>query len=189
MLWDNGGRFDRRTLQWRRSGALQSDHGQLEGPLLYGESDLIFVRKDATDQDTVVPLRLNDNVLTSITNGDYELVEGTDYVLNGEDLTVKADYLAKLTESAELGEVAVIKAQFNKGADWTFHVLYNDTPSCKTYEGTTDQCLRFRLPSTATVLPRWRPCTLQGATQVRITGLRSRSTPGHTSLLMQQRNI
>ena len=65
-------------------------------------------------------------------------------MLNGEDLTLKADYLAKLTESAELGEVAVMKAQFNKGADWTFHVLYNDTPVLQNVEGTT---ANFAIPT------------------------------------------
>ena len=65
------------------------------------------------------------------------MVNGVDYELNGEVLTLKASYVAKLTESAALGEVAVLKAQFNKGADWTFHVLYNDTPVLQNVEGTT----------------------------------------------------
>ena len=70
--------------------------------------------------------------------------KGKDYELNGEELTLKAGYLAKLTESAELGEVAVLKAQFNKGADWTFHVLYNDTPVLQNVEGTTEN---FAIPT------------------------------------------
>ena len=91
-----------------------------------------------------MPLNLNGNVLTSIRLGDYELMEGTDYALNGEDLTLKASFLAKLTESAELGEVAVLRAQFNKGADWTFNVMYNDTPVLQNVEGTT---ANFAIPT------------------------------------------
>ncbi|WP_397376222.1 cellulase family glycosylhydrolase [Paenibacillus sp. sptzw28] len=144
MLWDNGGRFDRRTLQWNDPELYNMIMDSLKSRSSTAESDLIYVRKGAPAQDTVVHLNLNGNVLTSIKVGDYELIKGTDYELNGEDLTLKASYLAKLTESAEPGEVAVLKVQFNKGADWTFHVLYNDTPVLQNTEGTTAQ---FAIPT------------------------------------------
>ncbi|MGM0879951.1 MAG: cellulase family glycosylhydrolase [Bacillota bacterium] len=144
MLWDNGGRFDRRTLQWNDPELYDQIMASLKGRSSTGESDLIFVRKDAPAQDTVVPLHLNGNVLTGIKLGNVELIEGADYALNGEDLILKASLIAKLTESAALGEVAVLKAQFNKGADWTFHVLYNDTPVLQNVEGTT---ANFAIPT------------------------------------------
>ncbi|MGM0879965.1 MAG: cellulase family glycosylhydrolase [Bacillota bacterium] len=144
MLWDNGGRFDRRTLQWNDPELYDLIMASLKSRSATAESDLIFVRKDVPAQDTVMPLNLNGNVLTSIKLGDYELMEGTDYALNGEDLTLKASFLANLTESAELGEVAVLKAQFNKGADWTFYVMYNDTPVLQNVEGTT---ANFAIPT------------------------------------------
>jgi endoglucanase len=129
MLWDNGGRFDRRTLQWNDPDPELYNQimASLKGRSSTGESDLIFVGKNAPAQDTVVPLHLNGNVLTGIRAADYKLNKGKDYEWNGKELTLKASYLAKLTESAELGEVDVSKAQFNKGADWTLHVMYNDT--------------------------------------------------------------
>ena len=37
-----------------------------------------------------------------------------------------------------------MKAQFDKGADWTFHVLYNDTPALQNVEGTT---ANFAIPT------------------------------------------
>ncbi|WP_028608933.1 cellulase family glycosylhydrolase [Paenibacillus harenae] len=138
MLWDNGGRLDRRTLQWNDPELYNQIMASLKGRSSTGESDLIFVRKDAPAQDTLVPLHLNGNKLTGIRAGDYKLKEGKDYELNGEELTLKASFTAKLTESAALGEVAVLKAEFNKGADWTFHVLYNDTPVLQNAEGTTE---------------------------------------------------
>ncbi|RCW49603.1 X2-like carbohydrate binding domain-containing protein [Paenibacillus prosopidis] len=144
MLWDNGGTFDRRTLQWNDPELYDQIMASLKGRSSTGESDLIFIRKNAPAQDTLVPLHLNGNVLTSIKLGDYELMEGTDYALNGEDLTLKASFTAKLTESAALGEVAELKVQFNKGADWTFHVLYNDTPVLQNAEGTT---ANFAIPT------------------------------------------
>ncbi|MDQ0920384.1 endoglucanase [Paenibacillus sp. V4I5] len=144
MLWDNGGRFDRRTLQWNDPELYDQIMASLKGRSSTGESDLIFVRKDAPAQDTLVPLHLNGNKLTGIRAGDYKLKKGKDYELNGEDLTLKASFTAKLTESAALGEVAVLKVQFNKGADWTFHVLYNDTPVLQNAEGTT---ANFAIPT------------------------------------------
>ncbi|MDQ0060215.1 cellulase family glycosylhydrolase [Paenibacillus harenae] len=144
MLWDNGGRFDRRTLQWNDPELYDQIMASLKGRSSTGESDLIFVRKDAPAQDTLVPMHLNGNKLTGIRAGDYKLEKGKDYELNGEDLTLKASFIAKLTESAALGEVAVLKAQFNKGADWTFHVLYNDTPVLQNSEGTT---ANFAIPT------------------------------------------
>lgn len=144
MLWDNGGRFDRRTLQWDDPELYNQFMASLKGRSSTGESDLIFIGKDAPAQDTVVPLHLNGNVLTTIKLGNVELMAGTDYVLNGEDLTLKASFLSGLTESAELGEVAVLKAQFNKGADWNFHVMYNDTPVLQSVVGTTNN---FAIPT------------------------------------------
>ncbi|MDQ0877765.1 endoglucanase [Paenibacillus sp. V4I3] len=144
MLWDNGGRFDRRTLQWNDPELYNQIMASLKSRSSTGESDLIFVKKGAQEQDAVVHLNLNGNVLTSIKNGKYELVNGVDYELNGEVLTLKASYVAKLTASAEPGEVAVLKAGFNKGADWTFHVLYNDTPVLQNVEGTTSN---FAIPT------------------------------------------
>ncbi|QYR22657.1 cellulase family glycosylhydrolase [Paenibacillus sp. sptzw28] len=137
MLWDNGGRFDRRTLEWNDPELYNLIMASLKSRSSTAESDLIFVRKDAPAQDAVMPLSLNGNVLTGIKAGDYKLMKGKDYELNGENLTLKASYLAKLTESAELGEAAVLKAEFNKGADWTFYVMYNDTPVLQNVEGTT----------------------------------------------------
>jgi hypothetical protein len=62
---------------------------------------------------------------------------GTDYELNGDVLTIKASLLSSLSASGELGEKAVLTANFNKGADWKFHVLYYDTPKMHNVEGTT----------------------------------------------------
>ncbi|MDQ0877766.1 endoglucanase [Paenibacillus sp. V4I3] len=137
MLWDNGGRFDRNTLQWRDPELYNLIMASFKGRSSTGESDLIFVRKGAPAQDAVVHVNLNGNILTGIRAGDNKLKIGKDYELNGEELTLKASFIAKLTESASLGEVAVLKAQFNKGADWTFHVLYNDTPVLQNVEGNT----------------------------------------------------
>lgn len=144
MLWDNGGRFDRNTLQWRDPELYNLIMASFKGRSSTGESDLIFVRKGAPAQDAVVHVNLNGNILTGILAGDNKLKKSKDYELNGEELTLKASYLAKLTESADLGEVAVLKAQFNKGADWTFHVLHNDTPVLQNVEGTASN---FAIPT------------------------------------------
>ncbi|MFC5470486.1 cellulase family glycosylhydrolase [Cohnella suwonensis] len=144
MLWDNGQHFNRITFQWRDAELYNIIKASLKSRSSTAESDLIYVRQDAPAQDAVIPLNLNGNVLTGIRAGDYKLIEGSDYELNGEVLTVKASLLANLTASGQLGESAVLKARFNKGADWSFHVLYYDTPVLQNAEGTTGS---FAIPT------------------------------------------
>ena len=144
MLWDNTSRFDRSTYKWNDQDTYNYIMAGLEGRSSTAESDLIFIKKGAPAQDTVIHLNLNGNNLTGITAGNESLTAGSDYVVNGNDLVLKAGFIAKLIQSAQLGEVAVLKAHFNKGVDWTFHVMYNDTPVQQNAEGSNTN---FAIPT------------------------------------------
>ena len=61
MLWDNGGRFDRRTFQWNDPELYNMIMASLKGRSSTGESDLIFIKKGAPAQDAVIHLNLNGN--------------------------------------------------------------------------------------------------------------------------------
>lgn len=144
MLWDNTSRFDRSTYKWNDQDTYNYIMAGLEGRSSTAESDLIFIKKGAPAQDTVIHLNLNGNNLTGITAGNESLTAGSDYVVNGNDLVLKAGFITKLIQSAQLGEVAVLKAHFNKGVDWTFHVIYNDTPVQQNAEGSNTN---FAIPT------------------------------------------
>ncbi|WP_063891948.1 cellulase family glycosylhydrolase [Paenibacillus sp. Soil787] len=144
MLWDNTSRFDRSTYKWNDQDTYNYIMAGLEGRSSTAESDLIFIKKGAPAQDTVIHLNLNGNNLTGITAGNESLTAGSDYVVNGNDLVLKAGFIAKLIQSAQLGEVAVLKAHFNKGVDWTFNVMYNDTPVQQNAEGSNTN---FAIPT------------------------------------------
>lgn len=144
MLWDNTSRFDRSTYKWNDQDTYNYIMAGLEGRSSTAESDLIFIKKGAPAQDTVMHLNLNGNNLTGITAGNESLTAGSDYVVNGNDLVFKAGFIARLIQSAQLGEVAVLKAHFDKGIDWTFHVIYNDTPVQQNAEGSTTN---FAIPT------------------------------------------
>lgn len=137
MLWDNGQHFNRSTMQWNDQELYEIMKASWKGRSSTAESDLIYVKQGAEVEDAVIQLNLNGNELKSIRVAGEKLDVGSDYELNGDLLTVKASLLSELTTSGQLGENAVLTAKFDKGADWTFHVLYYDTPVMQSASGTT----------------------------------------------------
>ncbi|MBW5445225.1 cellulase family glycosylhydrolase [Cohnella sp. CFH 77786] len=137
MLWDNGNRFDRKKLQWNDPELYNMIMASLNSRSSTAESDLIFIKRGSPAQDTSINLNLNGNQFVRLIGNDRELKKDVDYTLDGQTLTLKAGYIARLIAYDMPREVAVLKAQFDKGADWTFHVLYTDTPVQNNAEGTT----------------------------------------------------
>ncbi|WP_199616219.1 cellulase family glycosylhydrolase [Paenibacillus alkalitolerans] len=144
MLWDNGQHFNRRTFQWSDQVLYEMMKASWKGRSAIGETDMIFIKKGSAAEDTDIRLSLNGNRFTGLRADGGNLRKGTDYELDGDVLTVKASLLDKLTASGEFGENAVLKAQFNKGVDWNFDVIYYDTPVLQDAEGTTDA---FAIPA------------------------------------------
>lgn len=62
------------------------------------EKTLFFSALEAADLD--VTITLNGNTVKAIKNGSYTLVEGVDYTVNGNVVTLSKDYLATLTSSS-----------------------------------------------------------------------------------------
>ncbi|MUT64849.1 cellulase family glycosylhydrolase [Paenibacillus sp. NEAU-GSW1] len=135
MLWDNGQHFNRTTYKWSDTELFNILNMGLKGRSSTAASDLIYVKKDEAVQDTSVALNLNGNQLTGIESNGKKLNKGDDYTLDGDVLTFKASFLSKVTDSGQLGENAVLTAQFNKGPDWRFHVLRYNTPVLYSYNG------------------------------------------------------
>lgn len=127
MLWDNGQHFDRRALQWTNPAFHRIMMASLEGRSSTAETDTLYFRAGEPVVDTVLPLHLHGNALTDVLAGERTLVAGDDYVLDGEQLTLKAGLLQELV-SGEPGDSAELVLQFSAGADWTLHLVSYDTP-------------------------------------------------------------
>jgi endoglucanase len=144
MLWDNGQHFNRLTYEWRDPELYDILEAGWKGRSSTAETDLIYVQKGAQVQDTAIRLNMNGNSFASLEANSENLHRGSDYSINGDVLTVKANLLNKLTVSGKLGENAVLTAKFNQGADWHLHVLYADTPQLQSAQGTTEA---FAIPA------------------------------------------
>lgn len=122
QMWDSGNQFNRYTHQWRDPELFGYFLGGVTGRSSTAASDLIFV-KTGIPTDTTVSLNLNGNTFVSLYNGATPLVQGTDYLINGSVLTIKAGALAPYSSGA-FGERAVFSANFSAGHAWKFHVRH-----------------------------------------------------------------
>lgn len=144
MLWDNGQHFGRTTYKWSDPQLFTMMKNSWSTRSATAESDLIYLKKGEGVKDVTVSLNLNGNKLTSLSTAGGKLKKGTDYILNGDKLTLKAAKLKNLTSSGKLGVNAVLTAGFNKGADWTFNIIVSSKPVLSSTQGTTAS---FKIPA------------------------------------------
>jgi endoglucanase len=137
MLWDNGGRFDRTALAWRDPGMFRQIQSSWTTDSATASSDQVFVRAGQEPADATLTLNLNGNRLTSILNGSEELERGEDFTVSGDQLTIAAATLARLTEGQGQGVNAVLSLKFNRGVPWDVNVITYDTPVLQNATGTT----------------------------------------------------
>lgn len=60
-----------------------------------------------------------------------------DYTIEGDQLTLTASALTRLSGSRGYGTNAVLTARFSHGEPWRFHVITHDTPVLSDATGTT----------------------------------------------------
>ncbi|AOZ94365.1 cellulase family glycosylhydrolase [Paenibacillus crassostreae] len=145
MLWDNGQHLNRTTHKWsdpELHNILMSGLKERSSTL---ESDQIFLNKNSKIKDTNVNLNLNGNKFKTISANNKYLIEGKDYTLKGEALTLKASKLSALTASKKIGEEVIFTVKFNKGVTWKLKLIVSDTIKLSNAKGTTEA---FAIPST-----------------------------------------
>ena len=81
-----------------------------------------FDLKITRQADVTTQLKLNNNELVGISNKGTPLVEGTDYSVNGNVLTIKKAYLAKQTRG-----IMPLTLTFNGGDPQTFEITVKDS--------------------------------------------------------------
>jgi len=137
MLWDNGGRFNRTTYQWRDPDLFAQIQSSWTTRSCTASTDQIFVGKTAPPASQTVTLSYNGTTLSGIYNGTTPLVAGTDYTVSGNQLTLSAALLSSLTASKIYGVNAVLTARFSQGLPWKFNVITYSTPVLQRAQGTT----------------------------------------------------
>jgi len=163
MFWDSGIHFDRNNLQWRDPLLLETlKQGLTGGRSSNAEWDYVFLRKQQVIADIIIPLHLHGNTLEEVTlyetaphrskqkntplhkDGSIKLaknrvlVEGGEYSLSEEGLTLKAFFLLSLP-SYPLGEVALLSCRFSDGPNWEIRIYQCGRPDLKPSLGTENE--------------------------------------------------
>lgn len=127
-----------------------------------------FDKKQANQMDIPVVMTLNGNTLTSIKNGTAPLVEGTDYILSGNSVTIMKHYLA----SQAVGTIH-LTFTFSAGTASVLAITVADTTGA--VPGTVKvQTFNGGLAATANTLNPRIKLTNTGATAVELSDIKIR---------------
>ncbi|MFI9638596.1 cellulase family glycosylhydrolase [Micromonospora sp. NPDC051925] len=137
MLWDNGQHLGRTTFQWSDPeliAQLKSSWTTRSGT---ASTDLVFNAKASAISAKTITLNLNGTTFQGLRQGSTDLVRGTDYTINGNQLTLTAAALTRLTGNRAYGVNATLSARFSQGVPWRINVLTYDRPVLSNATGTT----------------------------------------------------
>ena len=144
MLWDNGQHFQRTGYQWSDPelfAQLKSSWTTRSGT---ASSDQVFSAHAAAITDKTLTLNLNGTTFTGLRAGSTDLVPGTDYTVQGDQLTLTAAAITRLSGSRAYGTNAVLSARFSQGVPWRINLVTYDTPVLQNATGTTSS---FAIPT------------------------------------------
>ncbi|MFD8126036.1 cellulase family glycosylhydrolase [Streptomyces mirabilis] len=144
VLWDNGSFYDRGKLRWKDAGLYRQVKSSWTTRSATASSDSVFVPKSGPAKDRTLTLNLNGATFTALKQGTTKLVNGRDYTLSGNRLTLKAATLTRLVGDRSLGVNATLQAGFSRGVPWRIQVVTSDTPVQTDTTGTTAS---FRIPT------------------------------------------
>ncbi|GIG66201.1 cellulase family glycosylhydrolase [Phytomonospora endophytica] len=138
QLWDNGQHFGRTSFQWSDPelfAMLKASWTVRSGT---ASSDQVFAERASAVTDKTLTLNLNGTAFRGLRQGTTSLVQGTDYTVSGDQLTIKAATLRRLLGSnPAYGVRANLHAEFSQGAPWRISVVSFDTPLVQNATGTT----------------------------------------------------
>ncbi|MFC7265553.1 cellulase family glycosylhydrolase [Streptomyces lutosisoli] len=137
-LWDAFNFLNRTTLQWRDPALINQIKSSWTTRSGTASSDRVFLAKSSAI--TAKTLTLNPNGLTfrGLWQGNTQLVQGRDYTLSGNQLTLTADVLTRLAGDRAYGVNATIEARFSQGLPWKVYVTTYDRPVLSNANGTTN---------------------------------------------------
>ncbi|WP_328507718.1 cellulase family glycosylhydrolase [Streptomyces sp. NBC_00391] len=144
VLWDNGAFFDRGELRWKDAGMYRQIKSSWTTRSATASTDTVFVPKAGRVKDRTLTLNLNGAAFKALRHGTTKLVDGKDYTLAGNRLTLKAAALTRLVGERSHGVNATLRAEFSRGVPWRIQVITQETPVQSNTTGTTNS---FRIPT------------------------------------------
>ncbi|MGW3566900.1 cellulase family glycosylhydrolase [Streptomyces sp. NPDC000941] len=143
-LWDPFAYLNRDTLQWRDPALfvwIKSSWTTRSGTASF---DKIFLPKSSPITAQSLTLNRNGTSFRGLWHGRTKLVEGRDYTVSGNRLTLTAKALTRLAGDRAYGVNAMLRARFSRGLPWQIDVVTHDTPVLTDATGTTSS---FTIPT------------------------------------------
>ncbi|KOV82815.1 cellulase family glycosylhydrolase [Nocardia sp. NRRL S-836] len=137
MLWDNGQHLGRTSFQWsdpQLYAQIRSSWTTRSGTAY---TDQVFLAKSSPITARTIALNLNGTSFTGLYQGSTKLTNGRDYTISGDQLTLTASALTRLSGSRGYGTNAVLTVRFSHGVPWRLTVITYDTPVLSGATGTT----------------------------------------------------
>jgi hypothetical protein len=137
MLWDNGQHFSRTGLQWTDPELIAMIKASWTTRSGTASTDQVFSAKASPITAKTVTLNLNGTTFTGLRHGSTDLVRGTDYTVAGDQLTLSAALLTRLSGTRAYGVNATLQARFSAGVPWRIDLITYDVPVLSATTGTT----------------------------------------------------
>ena len=144
MLWDAGSFLHRPELRWRDQGIYEMMKASLTTRSATASSDQVYVPRTGAITAKSLTLNLNGLSFRSLWSGNTQLVNGTDYSVSGNTLTLTAAAVTRLVGNRAPGVNATIEARFSAGVPWQISILSYDPPTQAAATGTTSS---FAIPT------------------------------------------
>jgi aryl-phospho-beta-D-glucosidase BglC (GH1 family) len=144
MLWDNGQHFDRTTSQWKDPELFAQIKSSWTTRSGTASDDFVYTAKSGPITAKTITLHRNGTSFEGVRHGDTWLTEGSDYTLNGDELTFTASALTRLSGSRDYGVNARVHLVFSRGVPWRVNIVTYDTPILQNASGTTTS---FAIPT------------------------------------------
>ncbi|WP_231500317.1 cellulase family glycosylhydrolase [Saccharothrix sp. NRRL B-16314] len=145
QLWDNGQHFGRTSFQWSDPELFAQIKSSWTTRSGTASSDQVFSARASAITGKALTLNLNGTSFVGLRHGTTDLVRGTDYTVSGDQLTITASAITRLSGSRAYGTNATLSARFSAGVPWRINLVTYDTPVLQNATGTT---AAFAVPTT-----------------------------------------
>jgi endoglucanase len=145
MLWDNGQHFQRTGFQWNDPELFAQIKSSWTTRSGTASADFVYSAKASAITAKTLTLNTNGASFVGLRQGSTDLTAGTDYTVQGDQLTLTASALTRLSGARDYGVNAVLTARFSQGVPWRINVVTYDPPILGNASGSTSS---FAIPTT-----------------------------------------